>query len=629
MNFILRIAFTAISFLSVSLLDAQTLKPSVIATSGGYSSNNAASLSWTMGETFTQTLQTGSTIITQGFQQPAPVIFYEITATAGVNGSISPNGVTQVAAGATQTYNISPATCYSIADVLVNGVSVGAVSTFTFTDVNGDQTISATFILNAPIPAPMVAGFVNVCRYEGTGTQLTYSVTNPSPGTTSYTWIVPPTVAIVSGQGTATLVVSINIGFAANAYKQIRVTAVSTCGNSPQSIFYLVAQLPGTPSTITGNTNVCPILGTTDSYTYSIRSVLGASAYIWSATDPNVTITSVNGAGPNDTAVTVQFASAFQTSVISVRAANGCGTSGARSITIVRASASTPGPISGPTNACPYMAPNGTAATYFVTPVANVSTYSWTVPPGAIMTAGPNAYTINVLYPANFVSGSITVTATNGCGTSVARSLSISKLNPAMPGVIDVIATGFCGDAGGRSYTYTIANLPFNSTSILWTVPTSQGAVIISGQGTTTITVTYPNTAVAGSVTAQAVSNCAVSPARSTAVKLPACPPPAFTRGASPNESAQPKKFAASSNLQFMEVRIFPNPTVRDFTLEVMTSAKEEIEVRVLDGVGRLFRSFKVLPYQLITLGAELQPGVYMVEVRQGNKLKTSRVIKL
>lgn len=627
MKFYIRIAFNAALFLSVSMLKAQTLKPSVIATSGGYSSNTTVSLSWTMGETFTQTLQSGSTVLTQGFQQPNVVLFYDITASAGANGSVSPNGVTPVAAGGTQTYTITPATCYSIEDVVVNGVSVGAVSTYTFINVTANQTISATFILNAPIQTPVVTGIKNVCPFEGNGTQLSYTVSNTSPGTTSYAWIVPPTVTIVSGQGTETLIVSINTGFAANANKQIRVTALSICGNSPQAVFYLVAQLPVTPSAITGNSNVCPILGTTDSYTYTIPSVLAASGYIWSATDPNVTITSVNGAGPNDTMVTVRFASGFQTSAITVHAANGCGTSGARSITIVRASASTPGPVSGPTNACPHMAPGGTPAIYSIAPVANATSYSWMVPAGTIMSAGPNDYTINVTYPANFVSGTITVTAMNGCGLSLPRTLSISKLNPATPGVIDVIQAGFCGDAGGRSYTYTLASLPANATSVLWTVPTSGGAVLVSGQGTNSITVSYPNTAVAGFITAQSVSNCGVSLTRSLPVKLPACPPPAFTRTL-PNTGAEPKGSVITALIQSMDVKIFPNPTVADFKMQVITFSKEQINVRILDAQGRAFKIFTVAAYQTTPIGADLKAGAYLLEVRQGVKVKTMKMIK-
>ena len=44
------------------------------------------------------------------------------------------------------TYTITADACYAIADVLVDGVSVGAVGTYTFTNVTMNHTISATFV---------------------------------------------------------------------------------------------------------------------------------------------------------------------------------------------------------------------------------------------------------------------------------------------------------------------------------------------------------------------------------------------------------------------------------------------------------------------------------------------------
>ncbi len=51
-------------------LQAQSITPNVSPSSGGYYTNGGISISWTMGETFTTTLQNGSTLITQGEQQP-------------------------------------------------------------------------------------------------------------------------------------------------------------------------------------------------------------------------------------------------------------------------------------------------------------------------------------------------------------------------------------------------------------------------------------------------------------------------------------------------------------------------------------------------------------------------------
>ena len=70
---------------------------------------------------------------------------FTITAGAGTGGSISPSGNVTVEAGQNQTFAITPSPDYSIADVLVNGSSVGAVSSYTFYNVQSNHTIYATF----------------------------------------------------------------------------------------------------------------------------------------------------------------------------------------------------------------------------------------------------------------------------------------------------------------------------------------------------------------------------------------------------------------------------------------------------------------------------------------------------
>jgi hypothetical protein len=67
-----------------------------------------------------------------------------ITVSAGSNGSISP-GSTYVNLGSAQTFSITPAAGRSIANVTVDGASVGAVSSYTFKNVTTPHTIVATF----------------------------------------------------------------------------------------------------------------------------------------------------------------------------------------------------------------------------------------------------------------------------------------------------------------------------------------------------------------------------------------------------------------------------------------------------------------------------------------------------
>jgi len=74
-----------------------------------------------------------------------------ITATSGANGSVTPPGVQTVANGGSQTYTITPNPGYHVLDVLVDGGSVGTVTSYAFTNVTVNHTISATFESNAPV----------------------------------------------------------------------------------------------------------------------------------------------------------------------------------------------------------------------------------------------------------------------------------------------------------------------------------------------------------------------------------------------------------------------------------------------------------------------------------------------
>ena len=185
------------------------------------------------------------------------------------------------------------------------------------------------------------------------------------------------------------------------------------------------------------------------------------------------------------------------------------------------------------------------------------------------------------------------------------------------PGVIDVIQTQTCPV---RIYSYTLSTMPSGAASVLWSVPA--GATILTGAGTSGITVSYPPTSVAGSVTAQGISNCGNGNIRSSPVKLPACPdalkPLPFTTG-------NPGIVTSTGAIT---VNVYPNPSVNNFNLKVLTAEKEMVNVRILDAQGRAYKVFTVLPYQTTTIGADLKAGAYLLEVRQGGIVKVTKIVK-
>lgn len=83
---------------------------------------------------------------------PAPPVsggssydYYIINATTGEGGSITPNGRVSVRENKNQAFTIIPDEGYAVADVLVDGKSVGAVIEYTFEKVSKSHTIKVTF----------------------------------------------------------------------------------------------------------------------------------------------------------------------------------------------------------------------------------------------------------------------------------------------------------------------------------------------------------------------------------------------------------------------------------------------------------------------------------------------------
>ena len=80
------------------------------------------------------------------------VTAYTITATAGLGGRISPAGRVSVQSGKDKTFTITPDDGYAVDQVLVDGKSVGAVTSYKFTNVKAAHTIEARFTESAEAP---------------------------------------------------------------------------------------------------------------------------------------------------------------------------------------------------------------------------------------------------------------------------------------------------------------------------------------------------------------------------------------------------------------------------------------------------------------------------------------------
>ena len=276
------------------------------------------------------------------------------------------------------------------------------------------------------------------------------------------------------------------------------------------------------PSAITGSTQFCAFA--TEAYSITISGATPSTVYTWTA-PPGATITS----GQGTTSVLITFGNTNGT--VSVDVSNECtlvnvalpvtlsgcaffaggdndgSTSNIGCIqTLNGGAALIPGSIVGSTGFCPFA-----TETYSITVSGATasSIYTWSVPPGATITAGQG--TPSVLVTFGGTNGNISVDVSNECET-VNQTLAVTASSCAffaggsndgfttnigciqnlnggsafIPGPI-VGSTGFCPFAT-EIYAITVAGAT-SSTIYTWTGP--PGSTITSGQGTNTVVVTF------------------------------------------------------------------------------------------------------------------------------------------
>ncbi len=343
-----------------------------------------------------------------------------------------------------------------------------------------------------------INGLGSVCKSTS---GVVYTV-DPVAGATSYLWTLP------SGATGSSTTNSITVAFSATfAGGSICVTPRTNCVTGTQRCLLLsiVSAKPAQPGAISGTTaGSC----STQTKTFTVVPVSGATSYNWTA-PANSSV--LSGQGTNS--IVLQFAAGFTTGTLSMTANNCLGASTARTLALSNVTA-TPTTLTGPATAVCA----GSVQTYSTTAVSGATVYTWTVPTGATITSGQGTTSISVTFPSPFTSGAVTVKSGTSCYTSAARSLTVYSV-PVAPASITGTAIGVCG---GSTQTYTCPVSTTGASSYTWAVPA--GATINSGQGSTSISVTFPTPFISGAITVSAGNACGNSAVRSLTVRSTAQP---------------------------------------------------------------------------------------------------------
>jgi hypothetical protein len=283
------------------------------------------------------------------------------------------------------------------------------------------QSMNVTVTSGSAPPQPgSITGNNSICF----GTTNTYSIA-PVSGATSYTWNLP-------GGWTGTSSTTSITATADTSSGNISVSANNACGSSAANQLNItVINAPAIPDTILGNSLIC----NGSSNVYSIVPVSGAISYTW---------TLPNGWLGNSTTHSITALANSNGGNVTVRVTDACGTSGPKTLAVsttgIPANA---GVISGIVSVC-----SGSSYTYEIAAVSGATSYTWILPSGW----SGNSNTNSITATAGSVSGNISVTANNACGSSSAQLLNVSLIP--VDTSVTVTATSLISNATGASYQW-------------------------------------------------------------------------------------------------------------------------------------------------------------------------------
>lgn len=515
--FIISIALACCHLASVH---AQSITPDVTPTAGGYFTGGGNSISWTMGETFTSTLQNGSVLVSQGEQQPELDILTVVLASGSICAG---NNITVLytAKGYYGPSNVFTAELSDATGSFAAPVSIGTLLS------QGSGSIIATIPPGTPSGAGYLVRVVSnlpvyIGKDNGTNINIIGGAATTLSGNTNlcaggvigliatggnqYQWSGPNGFTANSG-GSITRT---------NANVTMSGTYTVTVTNNDcivvLSIGVTVHPLP--VATLSGATSVC------SGGTISLTAPAGATSYQWSG--PNGFISNTGNTNSlTRTNATTTMGGLYK---VTVTNAGGCTATASRSVSV---NAPTTATVTGATSIC------SNANVVLTATTAGVA-YEWTGPSG--FTAG--TATINT--PA--VAGQYKVTVTNalGCISTASKTVTVNAVPLVSITGNVVVCTGskiYLIASGGNSYYWSGPNSFTQIGSVV-----NRNAATVTMSGLYTVTVTGSGGCSASASVVVTVTDCKTGAEELNLPVLSAYP--------NPTEGATNITFTASGNEQ-------------------------------------------------------------------------------
>jgi hypothetical protein len=336
-------------------------------------------------------------------------------------------------------------------------------------------------------PVPTIGGPASVCLGSGAVQYTT------EPGMLNYVWDIPQGGTILSGAGSDTISVLWNT----SGVQAVSVTYASEFGCTATNATVKNIQVNPQPlqPALTGPATTCE---GTASAVYATEGNM--SGYNWNiSAEGQIT----SGIGTNSIQVTWLTPGTGKIG-INYTNADGCSAiAPSEQIVTVKPLPGIAGAVTGNSTVCE----DSHSQVYSITPIANVTEYTWTLPPGATIVSGAGSSSITVNFNPGSSSGIASVFGTNTCGVSNTSQLPITvKPLAKAAGTIAGPASVCHGSTG---ITFSVAPVA-NATRYTWNIP--GGATIVSGAETNTIVVDFNMSALSGPVTVFGSNSCGNGP---------------------------------------------------------------------------------------------------------------------
>jgi hypothetical protein len=408
--------------------------------------------------------------------------------------------------------------------------------------ITGQVPLAPTVVTLAATP---VAGVTATINGSVTANNATTTVTFQWGLTTSYSNTVSATPGIVNGTTPTAVLANLTSLTPLTTY-HYRCVGVNSVGTTyGLDMTFTTCQPPDAAGSITGPASVCQ--GQTG-VVYSTATIPFATTYVWTVpTGASI----VGGIGTNS--ITVNYANNASSGNVTVAGSNTCttGTPATLAVTVNTIPIPT---ITGPAEACVGAA----NVNYSTEP--GMTGYTWTISAGGTIVNGAGTNTIEVQWnTAGPQTLTVNYTNAGGCQAQNPASYSVTvSIIPADAGPITG-ENSLCAGTQGVPYSVELIT---GATTYVWTVPA--GATIMTGSGTSAITVDFATTAVSGPITVSGNSVCGNGAASSLDVTVKPIPetPVVDSNGFVLTSSA------ATGNQWYKDGELIVGATGQEYTVE-------------------------------------------------------------